>query len=245
MRNLVGRVLLVALPLLLAPGCKELAENNLYAEEIEFLSEDVHDLMGITFQTGENAFLGDAVSPDDIIEDASADNSWTVTYELPYRVRLGLGAGVGRVRLSIVEDGQPVEFPLAFQWSTSDALDVKLIYDLVYEGETIGGRPTDVGFTATLTAVRLTALEPFFVEYFIDGDCYLGETFCRLTTRLRAPGLPDELIDGFGDGAGAIDDPDVIDKLDLDIDFGGNGRYRAQGWVGCCAYFDETFSLPR
>jgi len=241
MRNL----LLSLVPLLLVVGCTELAEDSLDELEAEFLSEDVYDLMGIAFQTGENAFLGDAVSPADIIEDASPNNSWTVTYDLPAGFRLGLGAGVGRVRLSIVEDGQPLEFPLAFQWSTSDALDVKLIYELIYEGETIGGRATDVGFTATLTAVRLSTLEPFFVEYFIDGDCYLGATFCRLTTRVRAAGLPNELIDGFGDGAGEIDDPDVVDVFDLDIDFRGNGTYRAQGWVGCCAYFDEDFSLPR
>ena len=238
-------LLLAALPLLLVTGCSELAEGNLDELEIEFLSEDVHDLMSIAFQTGENAFLGDAVSPGDIIDDASPDNSWTVTYDLPAGFRLGLGPGIGRVRLSIVEDGRPLEFPLGFQWGSSDALDVVLTYELVYEGQTIGGRTTDLGFTATLTAVRLTTLEPFFIEYFIDGDCYLGATFCRLTTRVRAAGLPNQLIDGFGDGAGVIDDPDVVDEFDVDIDFGGNGTYRAQGWVGCCAYFDESFSLPR
>ncbi|MHC4953183.1 MAG: hypothetical protein ACYTGZ_04785 [Planctomycetota bacterium] len=239
------RGLALALLLVSVTACKSESSNGLTQLEVELLSEDVYDLMAVAFQTGENAFLGDAVSPSDIIEDATVSNAYTVTYDLDRRLRLGLGMGVGRVRLSVVADGQRLEDPLEFDFAQSLALNVTLIYELVYEGETLGGRLTDVAFVATLEASRVSDIDPFFVEYFIDGDCYLGETYARLITRLRAPGLPNRMIHGFGDGEGKIDDPDVVHEFDLDVDYDGTGRYTAEGWVGCCAWFRESFNLPR
>lgn len=213
-------------------------------EEIEYLSEDVHDLSAIVFQTGENAYLGDIVAPGDIIEDAQPGNGWTVTYALDPEFRLGLGPGLGRVRLSIAEDGVAVQDPLAFSFAATDATEVVLIYDLTYEGETLGGRPTDVAFEARVTATRRSSLDPFLVEYWIVGDCWLGATLCRLSLRFEAAGPPNELLAGVADGAGFIDDPDVRAELDLDYDFYADGSYVAEGWVGCCSWFRERFTVP-
>ena len=234
-------ILLAFLPL----ACTRSEESaGLTQFEVELLSEDVHDLVAILFATGENAYWGDAVSAGEIIEDPQPGNDWTVTYDLPPDFRIGLGPGLGRVRLSIIEDGAVVEDPLAFSFASSDAVDVVMVYDLVYEGETLGGRVTDVAFTASVRASRVSDLEPFFVEYWIQGDCYLGATRCRMSIRFHAVGPPGELVPGIADGAGLIDDPDVRDELDLDLDFGGNGTYIAEGWVGCCSWFRERFNVP-
>ena len=237
--------LLLILALALTAACTRSEESSgLTGLEVELLSEDVHDLVAIIFQTGENAYLGDAVSPGDIIEDAQVGNDWTVSYELPPAFRLGFGPGLGRVQLSIIEDGASIEDPLAFSFAASDAVDVIMTYDLVYEGETLGGRVTDVAFTAAVRASRVSNLEPFFVEYWIVGDCYLGATLCRMSVRFHATGPPRNLVAGIADGAGSIDDPDVRDELELDLDFPGNGNYIAEGWVGCCSWFRERFSVP-
>jgi len=208
------------------------------------LTEDVHDLTAIVFRTGENAFLGDLVGPGEVIEEAQAGNGWTVTYALDPAFRLGLGPGLGRVRLSLREDGVAVEDPLAFSFAASGATDVTLLYELAYEGETLGGRATDVAFEARLTAARSSPLEPFLVEYWIVGDCWLGATLCRLSLRFHAAGPPSELLAGVADGAGFIDDPDVRDGFELDYDFFDDGSYVAEGWVGCCGWFREHFTVP-
>jgi len=83
------------------------------------------------------------------------------------------------------------------------------------------------------------------VEYVIDGDCYLGETYCRYTTWLSAPGLPHMLLAEQSDAEGSIDDPELLSVYDLDIDYRSNGSYIAEGWVGCCGWFRESFNLPR
>jgi hypothetical protein len=212
--------------------------------EVELLSEDVYDLVDILFAIGENAYLGDDVSPDEIIEDSQVGNDWTVTYDLPPGFRLGLGPGLGRVRLSIIEDGAVVEDPLAFSFAASTAVDVIMVYEITYEGETLGGRVTDVAFRASVRASRVSNLDPFFVEYWIQGDCYLGATLCRMSIRFNAVGAPRDLVAGIADGAGTIDDPDVRNSLDLDLDFPGNGVYFAEGWVGCCSWFRERFNVP-
>ncbi|MHC4939011.1 MAG: hypothetical protein ACYTHK_08585 [Planctomycetota bacterium] len=226
-------------------GCIKSDESTGLSQlEVELLSEDVHDLVAILFATGENAWYGDEVSPGEIIEDAQAGNGWTVVYDLPPDFRLGLGPGLGRVRLSIIEDGAVVQDPLSFSFAASDAVDVIMRYEITYEGETLGGRVTDVAFDASVRASRVTNLDPFFVEYWIQGDCYLGATLCRMSIRFNAVGPPRALVAGIADGAGLIDDPDVRDELDLDLDFPGNGTYIAEGWVGCCSWFRERFNVP-
>ena len=70
---------------------------------------------------------------------------------------------------------------------------------------------------------------------------YIGAAYCEIQTRFRAAGRPrDGLEAEFGDAEGFIDDPDVIDVWELDLDYGDVG-FRAQGDVGCCAYYDEDF----
>jgi len=245
MRSIVVRVLLLAALTAAAPACKTGDSNGLSDLEIDYLAEDVDDVMTIAFAVGEGAYLGDPVSSADVIEEASAANGYVLTYELPPDFRLGLGPGVGRVRLSVSADGNPLLFPDDFSFGSTDALDVIIYYEIEYEGETFSGRPTDVLFEARLVASRNSESEPFLVEYIIDGDCYLGDTYCRYTTWIDAEGLPHNLLAEQSDAEGMIDDPDVSAEYDLDIDYRSDGSYVAEGWVGCCAWFREKFSLPR
>ena len=245
MGHVVIRSFLFALLVALLPACKTERSNGLTDMEVDFLSEDVFDVMAIAFAIGENAYLGDVVSFSDIIEEATPVNGFILTYDLPPDFRLGLGPGLGRVRLSVKEDGRLLADPLAFSFSVSDALDVEISYEIEYEGQTLGGRGTDVQFKVDLIASRVSDLEPFFVDYVIDGDCYLGDTYCRYTTWLSAPGLPHLLLAEQSDAEGKIDDPDLLHEFDLDIDYRSDGSYIAEGWVGCCDWFRESFTLPR
>ena len=157
-------------------------------------------------------------------------------YELPEAFRDGLGFGAGDVVLTVKEDGIPIEDPLAFSFETTNAFTVELVYDLQYRGDTAFGRESDVAFVVTLAARRTAT--GWTVEYTLAGDCFFGETYCELETNFRAPGSPSDGVEsGFGDGFGFIDDPDVVDVYEMNLDFG-DGRFRAQGEVGCCAYFD-------
>ncbi|MEM8883072.1 MAG: hypothetical protein AAGD14_03295 [Planctomycetota bacterium] len=212
--------------------------------EVDLLSEDVFDLTAIAFQAGENAYLGDSVSPGDITEAPVVGNGFAVTYDLPPAFRLGFGPGIGRVKLSVKEDGRILEDPLTFEPSTSTALDVEITYEIDYEGETLGGRPTDVALTVSLIGSRVSALEPFFNRYRIAGDCFLGATSCVLFLEFEAVGVPSNFVPGIADASGEIDDPDVRDIYELDYDFAGDGFYFAEGWVGCCAFFRERFTIP-
>jgi hypothetical protein len=241
---MVIRSVLLAALLAAVPACKTGESNGLSGLEVDYLSEDIDDVMSIAFAIGDNAYLGDAVSPADVIEEATATNGYVLTYELAPDFRLGLGPGVGRVQLSVTADGQLLRNPTAFSFATTDALDVELRYEIEYEGETPGGRLTDVRFGARLLASRPTADGPFLIEYIIDGDCYLGDTYCRYTTWLYAPGRPDKLLAEQSDAEGKIDDPDVRYEFDLDIDYRADRSYIAEGWVGCCSWFRESFSLP-
>jgi len=239
------RYLLLATIVVALPACKTKTSNGLTDLEVDYLAEDVDDVMTIAFAIGEGAYLGDVVSPADVIEEATPVNGYVLTYDLPPGFRLGLGPGFGRVRLSVKEDGRLLADPTAFGFSTSDALDVEIIYEIEYQGQTLGGRATDVLFEARLVASRVSDLEPFFIEYVIDGDCYLGDTYCRYTTWLYASGLPHNLLAERSDAEGKIDDPDLLHEFDLDIDYRSDGSYIAEGWVGCCNWFRESFSLPR
>jgi len=239
------RIPALLLCVVLGAACSKASHSTgLTHREIEYLSEDVHDLSAIVFQAGENAYFGDTVFPGEIIEEAQAGNGWTVTYELPAEFRIGLGYGVGRVRLQVVADGAAVTDPLAFSFASTAATDVEMRYELTYEGETLGGRLTDVAFDASLKATRPAAAGTFLVEYWIKGDCWLGSTLCRMTLRFEADGAPNNLLAGIADAAGVIDDPDVRADFDLDYDFDGFGGYVAEGWVGCCAWFRERFTVP-
>jgi hypothetical protein len=235
------RFLLIAALVTLAPACKTKDSNGLSSREVSALSEDVVDVMSIAFSVGEGAYFGDDVSPDDVIEDATAANGFVLTYDLPPAIRMDLGFGVGRVRLAVKEDGLYLEDPQAFRLATSDALEVEVVYELEYEGETLGSRATDLVFEAKLVASRRSELLPFVIQYVIDGDCYLGETYCRYTTWLVTAGAPYDRIADRSDAEGSIDDPDLPATYDLDIDYRSDGSYVAEGWVGCCRWFRETF----
>ena len=225
----------------LGGGCGHHGSEHLFRFEEAYLSEDVLDLMTIVFQASEQAFTGDFVDPADVVDPAGPANGYTVYYELPDAFRLNLGQGSGSVFLQIFEDGLVVQRPLAFDIYASQALDVEIVYDFVYLGETLGGRATDAAFVVTATATRASTAEPFLVEYLVDGDCFLGATYCEIRTRFRAPGRPRDGIEGlFGDAEGFIDDPDIFEIWELDLDYSYNG-FRAQGDVGCCGYFERDF----
>ena len=239
MSRIAAITILALVPL--AGGCGHRGSDFLLESEFDFLAEDVIDLMTITFHVGENAFLGDPVFAEDIIEEGGAGNNFTAIYDLPQADRIGIGAGFGRASVRITEDGVPTEVPLDFTFAGTSALTIVITYEVQYLGVTAGGRDTDIDFLVTATATRATTSEPFLVEYLVDGDCFLGATFCRLLTDFRAEGSPrNGLIVGFGDGSGFIDDPDVFDVFDLDIDYSFDD-FVAEGNVGCCAFFDEAF----
>jgi len=226
---------------LLASGCTHGTEG-LFPEEVDFLAEDVIDLMTIVFQTGENAFVGDLVDPADVVDPAGPGNAFTVTYDLPFGFRLGLGDGLGRASLSVTEDGVPVADPLAFSLGTSAALEVEITYELRYQGETAGGRATDFDLVVSLIATRATPADPFDADYLIDGTCDMGDTSTGITVGFTSPGRPRDGVDpGSGDGSGFVDDPDVVDVFDLDLDWLNDFEFRAKGDVGFCCFFRETF----
>jgi len=233
-------LLLSLLPLLAA--CEPVTVN-LYPDEKDFLGEDVVDLMTVVFQAGENAFVGDPVAPEDVIGVAGPGNLYQATYDLPPDFRPGLGHGSGRASLRVIEDGTMNQDPLAFSLGATDALDVVVVYELRYAGQAVYGRATEVALTVTLTATRATPLDPFLAGYRVEGRCDLGATYCDIDTTFRAEGRPrDGIVPDFGDGSGTIDDPDVVGALDLDLDFFGDS-FRAEGDVGCCAYFAHRFRV--
>jgi len=232
---------LLLLPLLLVACNRSTA--GLFRLEVAYLSEDVEDLMRIVFQGAENAFVGDLVDPGDVVEPAGPGNGFTATYDLPEATRAGLGFGSGRVSLRVTEGGAAVQEPLAFSFATTDALDVVLRYELRYDGDTRLGRFTDVSLAFVLTATRASAAEPFLVETFVEGDVFLGVTATDIVARWRSPGRPRDGIEpGFGDGGGRIDDPEVeAGRFDFDLDWRDADRFRAEGDVGRCCYFRESF----
>jgi hypothetical protein len=196
--------------------------------------------MTIVFWTGESAFLGNRdVRPGDVIEGAGPGNGFTVSYDLPSAVRPGLGTGSGDAFCRVTEDGVPNPDPLSFRFATTTADVVVVEYDLHYEGTTYYDRPTAVNLHARLFAVR-TGPDSFTVDYEIDGWCDLGETFTDIITDFTAPGPPTVGTVDFGDGGGVIDDPDVYDLFHYDLDYF-ETRFRAEGDVGCCSYYEETF----
>lgn len=235
--------LLALLPVVAACGGYDNNSDNygLPYYEQGYLSEDVSDLMTNVLATGENAFFGDSPMLADVTQVADASNQYTAVYLLPDLFRPGLGQGSGNVALQVTIDGVLDPDPLTFSFETSLALEVTLVYDLIYLGFTDGARETDVAFRATLQATRTSVLDPFDIEYVIGGTAFFGTTFCDFNTRFMAPGPPSSGIPkGQGDGAGFIDDPDVVDVYDAGISYG-NGGFSAAGPVGCCAYYKTFF----
>jgi hypothetical protein len=216
-------------------------DSGLTAQEEAFLAEDVTDLMTTVFATGEHAFDGDAPLPGDVTQIADASNQFTAVYVLNDAFRPGLGQGNGDVALQVTADGVPVQDPLLFSFATTNALNVELVYDLRYFGFTDGARETDVAFRATLEATRPSAGQPFVVTYTVGGTVFFGTTFCDFNTFFTSPGPPSVGIAKPGDGAGFVDDPDVIDIFDLNINYG-TTEFGAEGPVGCCAHYSAGFA---
>lgn len=214
-------------------------DSGLTYYEEAYLAEDVTDLMSNIFATGENAFDGDAPLPGDVTQIADASNQYTAVYVLPDAFRPGLGQGSGDVALQVTADGVPVADPLLFSFATTTALTVELVYDLRYFGFTDGARETDVAFRATLEATRANASQPFLVKYTIGGTAFFGTTFCDFNTYFNSPGPPSAGIQDPGDGAGYIDDPDVIDVWDVNINYSSD-KFGAEGPVGY-AYYSVGF----
>ncbi len=235
------RVATAALLALLLAGCtsSDSGTQALETWEIDFLYEDVIDLVVIGFQAAENAYVGDPVLPADVIEDATPANGHTVVYALPDADRVGLGQGSGSVSLRVVEDGVVNTDPLAFSIDTTTALVVEIDYDLDYLGTAWTTRLTDVLFTVFVTATRASVADPFDVEYNIVGDCFLGETYCDWDALFAALGRPrDGIVEGFGNALVTIDDPDIFDFylpiFDWRVD-----HFRTRGPVGCCSLYED------
>jgi hypothetical protein len=218
--------------------------SGLTAQEEAFLAEDVTDLMSNVFATGENAFDGDAPLPGDVTQIADASNQFTAVYVLNDAFRPGLGQGSGDVALQVTEDGVPTQDPLLFSFATTTALNVELVYDLRYFGFTDGARETDVAFRVNLQATRTSLAAPWVVDYTLGGTAFFGTTFADFNTVFRCPGPPSAGIEDFGDGAGFIDDPDVIDIFDLNINYSVT-QFGAEGPVGCCAYYSAGFTYDQ
>jgi hypothetical protein len=216
--------------------------QNLYGYEVEYLSEDVLDMMTIYFQTGENAYLGDSVLPADVVEAAGPANNFRVTYDLPFADRPGLGEGSGRAWLRVIEDGVVNPDPLTFSILTTTADDVVIEYDLEYDGLTYYRRLTDVNLLADVVATRSGPGPSFDVDYWVEGWCNLGATFCEVAAEFAAPGAPRTgILPGVGGGTGIIDDPDVFDIFYVGLSWQDSDRFWARGDVDCCAYFNEGF----
>ena len=232
--------LVVAL-LPLVGGCPHDGDAfGLFRSEVEFLEEDVIDLMTIVLQSGENAFVGDIVAPGDVLVPASPVNDFTVVYDLPSDLRRNLGLGFGEAELQVFEDGVVNTDPLGFSFATTPANEVVLTYRLLYRGEAqLTRRLTDIDLIVEVSA-RRGASGFDLVEYRIDGFVDIGATLCTVLTGFTAFGRPrDGIEEGTGDGEGIIDDPDVFDVFDYDIDYFTNG-FRAEGEVGH-AFFEELF----
>jgi hypothetical protein len=235
------RVATAALLALLLAGCSSSDSDTqpLATWEIDFLYEDVIDLVVIGFQAAENAYVGDPVLPADVIEDATPANGHTVVYALPDADRVGLGQGSGSVSLRVVEDGVVNTDPLAFSIDTTTALVVEIDYDLDYLGTAWTTRLTDVLFTVFVTATRASVADPFDVEYNVVGDCFLGETYCDWDALFAALGRPrDGIVSGFGNAIVTIDDPDIFDFY-LPIFDWSTDHFRTRGPVGCCSLYED------
>ena len=230
--------LLALLPLI--AGCWYDDDHHHHQDE-EFLEEDVIDLMTVIFQGAENAFVGDNVFAEDVIQPAGPGNQFTAIYELPPQDRRNLGFGFGEVELQIREDGVVHPNPLAFSFATTSADIVDIEYRLLYNGEARAtNRGTDVDLLISVRAQR-TPTGFDFVDYLIDGFVDIGQTFCDAVVGFIAFGRPRDGIEvGTGDGTGEIDDPDVFDVFDFDLDFF-DEEFRAEGDVGDCCFFEELF----
>ena len=235
------RVATAALLAVLLAGCSSSGggTQDLASWEMDFLYEDVIDLVVIGFQAAENAYVGDPVLPADVIEDATPANGHTVVYALPDADRVGLGQGSGSVSLRVVEDGVVNTDPLAFSIDTTTALVVEIDYDLDYLGTAWTTRLTDVLFTVFVTATRASVADTFDVEYNVVGDCFLGETYCDWDALFAALGRPrDGIVSGFGNAIVTIDDPDIFDFYLPMFDWS-TDHFRTSGPVGCCSLYED------
>ncbi len=222
------------------PACVGGETQGLTRTEADYLREDVEDLMTIVFEMSDRAFVGDAVDPADILEFADVSNDFTAFYELPEAGRARLGLGSGEAAYRVEEDGVVVQDPLSFSFLTSTANRVTAEYELLYLGETAGGRLTDAFLYVNLTATR-NGGGGWNVEYRVDGDCYLGDTYCEVRATFEAPGRPsDGVLATVGDADGLIDDPDVGHEFEMDLDWFAD-FFVAEGNVGFLEFFEEEF----
>lgn len=234
------RKLIVMMSLVVAvAGC----DNVFHVRHLEqeYLAEDVIDLMTVVMQAADNAYVGDIVFPEDVLDPARPGNGFTVIYDLPADVRLNLGFGFGEAELQVTEDGVVSQDPLGFAFRNTTANEVEIYYRLIYRGEAqFTRRNTDVDLVVNLRARR--GVNGFdLVDYNIDGWVDIGATECTALFGFTAFGRPRDGIEvGTGDGEGEIDDPEVFDYYDYDIDFFAN-EFRVEGEVGFCCHYDDWF----
>jgi hypothetical protein len=228
----------------LAGGCVTEEDDPLLSPlEFAFLGEDTIDQMAAVFEGADRAFYGDIVEPEDVIDPPTEENGYTVSYELPPDLRDNIGLGFGTVRLQILEDGVPVQDPLAFTYAGSTAIEVQVLYQVTYRGEaTLTARLLDIDLDVDLIVSRSRGGELENGDYIIDGFVDLGPTGTSISTDFRAFGSPrDGIVDDGGGADTIIDDPDVFDVYNGVVDYLADS-FQADGSVGCCTrYFDRFF----
>jgi len=229
---------------LLAGACHPVHshDDELTVDEVLYLEEDTLDLMTVVFQSAENAFVGDAPLPIDVIEDAAPSNGYTLVYELPAADRLNLGFGSGEVALQVTEDGARNTDPLFFSIDTTPALTVEISYHLLYDGVARYGRLTVVDLFVTVVATRPTTAAPFFVDYTVSGLCDLEDTYCDVDAVFSAYGRPyDGIVPNVGGATVRIDDPLVRDVWFPQVFFA-DGFFRIYGEIACCSFLSRDFA---
>ena len=236
-----GFIASLCLTLAVVAGCSSKSSGGgLAGFELDFIEEDVLDMMTVVFQTGELAYVGDVVLPGDVTDPARPGNGFIVSYDLPPADRPGLGLGFGAATLQVFEDGVVNQNPLGFSFLTTTADSIELTYTLVYRGEAVvTARLTNVDLFVSIIATR-TGPNSFRVDYLVQGICDLGQTLCDVDTQFFAAGRPRDGIEPGEGGIADIDDPDVIDIFFMNIDYFLD-HFDAFGDVGCCAFYDEPY----
>ena len=95
-----GIILSLSLAVLTLTGCSNCGTScGLESREVEYLSEDVVDLMTNVFQASENAYLGDTVHPGDVIA------VWIVGDVFSGATGVKFGPGIAVQSVHVIDDG--------------------------------------------------------------------------------------------------------------------------------------------